>query len=74
MIAVHLPGSDAKVRRVMGQLGVALSGLTFGGIPLEGYIFAVFVLWARLQNTISPEFLRNPGIGIFDSLDLLEAV
>lgn len=72
MIAVHLAGLDPKVSRVMRQLGVGLSGITFGGIPLEGYIFAVFVLWARIQNIISPEFLRNPGIGIFDSLDLLK--
>lgn len=33
MIAVHLAGSDAKVRRVMSQLGVAISEIALGRHP-----------------------------------------
>jgi hypothetical protein len=52
-----LPGNDPEVRRLAAKVGLNVSRITVGSLPLNDFIAGVFGLFAYGRNIKSPEFL-----------------
>ena len=50
LIARHLAGQDAVVTKLRSRIGFEMSGLRYGGVPLEDFIAIVFGIYAHVRN------------------------